>query len=70
MQVALFGPKRVKVTVPVGGAAGAGAPVTVAVSEMGWPSWAVGVAWVAMVAAAWLTTDVSVGSPHALVVNS
>ncbi len=43
VQVALFGPNRVKVTVPVGEPAPA-TPVTVAVSEMGLPSWAVGVA--------------------------
>ena len=64
-QVALLGPKRVKVTVPVGVGAGAGAPVTVAVSEIGLPTVTVGVAWVAMVATAWLTTDVSLASLQA-----
>ena len=68
VQVALSGPKRVKVTVPVGAGAGAAAPVTTAVSEMGLPSWADGVAWVAMVATAWLTTDVSLTSLQALVI--
>ncbi len=67
-QVALSGPKRVKVTVPVGAGAGAAAPVTMAVSEMGLPSWADGVAWVAKVAAAWPTTDVSLTSLQALVI--
>ena len=46
VQVALSGPKRVKVTVPVGAGAGAGAPVTVAVSEIGLPTVTVGVAGV------------------------
>ena len=36
-QVGSFGPKRVKVTVPVGVGAGAAPPVTVAVSEIGPP---------------------------------
>ena len=47
-QVGSSGPKRVKVTVPVGG--GAGEPVTVAVSEMGLPMVTGVVADVAMVA--------------------
>ena len=66
-QVASLGPKRVKVTVPVGVGAGAAAPVTVAVSEMGLPMVTVGVAWVAMVATAWLTTDDSLAALHGLV---
>ena len=65
VQVALSGPKRVKVTVPVGEGAGAGAPVTVAVSEIGLPTVTVAVAWVAMVATAWSTTDVSLASLQA-----
>ena len=65
MQVALLGPKRVKVTVPVGVGAGAGAPVTVAVSEIGLPMVTVGVAWVAIVATAWVTTDDSLASLQA-----
>ena len=66
-QVASSGPKAVKVTVPEGAGAGAGAPVTVARSEMGPPSWAEEVAWVAMVATACPTTDVSLASLQALV---
>ena len=63
-QVGSPGPKTVKVTVPVGDPAPA-VPVTVAVSEMGLPSGAAGVAWVAMVATAWSTTDVSLASLQA-----
>ena len=66
-QVASLGPKTVKVTVPVGVGAGAGAPVTVAVSVMEPPKGTVGVAWVTMVATAWMTTDVSLASLQALV---
>ena len=56
------------VTKPVGAGAGPPAPVTVAVSEMGLPMVTVGVAWVAMVATGGaMTTDVSFGSPQALV---
>ena len=62
-----MGPKTVKVTVPVGGAAGAGAPVTVAVSEIGLPTVVVGVAWVTIVGVTWVTTDVSLAALHALV---
>ena len=65
-QVASSGPNRVKVTVPVGSGAGAGAPVTVAVSEIGLPMVTWGVAWVTMVATAWMTTDVSLASLQAL----
>src|SRR5436190_325240 len=50
-QVALLGPKAVKVTVPVGAGEPA-LPVTMAVSEMGAPKAAVGVAVVTMVGAA------------------
>ena len=49
-QVASFGPNTVKVTVPVGAGAGSAAPVTVAMSEMGWPRSTEGVAWVVRVA--------------------
>ena len=65
-QAALPGPKRVNVTVPVGDGAPE-LPVTVAVSEMGLPRVADGVAWVAMVAPAWPTTDVSLAALHGLV---
>ena len=65
VQVGLFGPNRVKVTVPVGVGAGAGAPVTVAVSVIGLPMVTVGVAWVAIVATAWVTTDDSLASLQA-----
>ena len=54
-------------TVPVGVGAGDAAPVTVAVSEMGLPMVTAGVAWVAMEAMAWLTTDDSLAAPHGLV---
>ena len=67
VQVALFGPKRVKTTVPVGAGAGAGQPVTVAVSEIGLPMVTVGVAEVAMVATPGLTTEVSLASLQELV---
>ncbi len=67
VQVALSGPKTVKVTVPVGTGAGAGAPVTVAVSEMGLPMVTEGVAVVAMVATPWLTIDVSLAALQGLV---
>ena len=66
-QVALFGPNRVKTTVPVGAGAGAGPPVTVAMSEIGLPMVTVGVAEVTMVATGWVTTDVSLASLQALV---
>ena len=61
----LPGPKAVKVTVPVGAAAGAGAPVTVAVSDTGLPSTALSVASVAMATVAWVTRDVSLAALHA-----
>ena len=64
VQVGLSGPKSVNVTVPVGEPTPA-APVTVAVSEIGLPRVADGVAWVAMVAPAWPTTDVSSGALQA-----
>ena len=64
--VALSGPKSVNVTVPVGEPTPA-APVIVAVSEIGLPRVAEGVAWVAMVTPAWATTDVSLGALQALV---
>ena len=67
VQVGLFGPKTVNVTVPVGAGAGAGPPVTVAVSVIEPPTVTVGVAWVAMVATAWLTTEVSLASLQELV---
>ena len=69
-QVALSGPKAVKVTVPVGAGAGAGAPVTVAVSVIEPPMVTVGVAWVAIVATAGLTTDDSLGSLQRLVTEA
>ena len=68
-QTASSGPKTVNVTVPVGEGPLAD-PVTVAVSEIAPPTTAVGVAWVAMVARAWTTTDVSDGSPQALLTVS
>ena len=70
VQVALSGPKRVKVTVPVGVGAGAGAPVTVAVSVMAPPKGTVGVAVVVIVATAWMTTEVSPASLHAEVTGA
>ena len=69
-QVALLGPKRVKVTVPVGAGAGAGAPVTVAVSETAPPKGTVGVAWVTMVGVTGLTTEVSLASLQELVTGA
>ena len=65
-QVALSGPKTLKVTVPVGAGAPVD-PVTVAVSEIGLPITAVGVAWVARVAPACPTTDVSLAALQAVV---
>ena len=56
-------------TTPVGGGAGAGEPVTVAMSEIGLPSAAAGVAWVNMSPVTWVTTDASLGAPHGLVVG-
>jgi hypothetical protein len=56
----------VNVTVPVG-AATPPTPVTVAESEMGWPSVAVAAAVVATVGAAVLTSDVSSASLQAVV---
>ena len=56
-------------TVPVGGGAGAGGPVTVAVSEIGPPSPADGVASVNMSPITWVTTDASLGDPHGLVAD-
>ena len=67
VQVALSGPKRVKTTVPVGGGAGAGPPLTVAVSEIGLPMATVGVAEVTIVATDWATTDVSLAALQGLV---
>ena len=67
VQVALSGPKTVKVTVPVGVGAGAGAPVTVATSVIGLPMVALGVAGVAMATGAVVTTDVSLASLQELV---
>ncbi len=62
-----MGPKTVNVTFPVGGAAGAGAPVTVAVSEIGLPIVTGPVAWVTIVGVTGVTTDVSLASLQALV---
>ena len=62
-QVASSGPKRVKVTVPLGVGIGGGPAKTVAVSEMGPPRGAVGVALVVMTAS---TTTAIVVSPGAL----
>src|SRR3712207_4118093 len=53
----------------VGGAAPP-TPVTVAVSEMGWPRVAVGVAWVVTVGVARVTTDVSLASLQAVVTGA
>src|SRR5436190_1938746 len=50
VQVGLAGPKRVKVTVPVGVGAGTAPPVTVATSETGLPMVTGAADWVAMVA--------------------
>ena len=63
VQVGLAGPKRVKVTVPVG----AGVPVTVAVSRTGLPMGTGLRAEVTMVTGLWVTTDASLGAPHGLV---
>ncbi len=60
-----FGPKAVKVTVPLG-APEPVTPVMVASSEIGPPITAVGVAWVAMATAPWTTMDVSLASLQAL----
>jgi hypothetical protein len=62
--VASFGPKTVKVTVPVGGVPAT--PVTVAVSLMGWPSGAVGVAEVTIEGSTWPTTEASLGALQGL----
>ena len=72
VHVGLSGPKRVKVTVPVGGGAGAAPAVTNAVSVMGLPSGAVGVAWVVTMppSTTWVTTDVSSASLQALVTGT
>ena len=67
VQVALFGPKTVNVTVPVGAGAGGAPPVTVATSVIGLPMVAVGVAWVTMVIGPWATTEVSLASLQVLV---
>ncbi len=67
VQATLLGPKTVKVTVPVGVGAGAGPPVTVAVSVIELPIVTGPRAWVAMVATAWLTTEVSLASLQELV---
>ena len=69
VQVALSGPNRVKTTVPVGAGAGAGPPLTVAVSEMGLPMVTVGVAGVTIVATDWATTDVSLAALQGLVAD-
>ena len=66
-QVGSPGPKALNTTVPVGGGAGAGAPVTVAVSRMALPRRTGPVAEVAMATAAWVTTEVSPGEPQGLV---
>jgi hypothetical protein len=65
-QVGSFGPKTVKVTVPVGAGALAGA-VTKAVSVMGWPSEAFGVAWVTTVGGTGAMTEASLGALQGLV---
>ncbi len=65
-QVGLSGPKAVNVTVPVGDGAPA-TPVTVAVSEIGLPRNAVGVAAVTMPAVAWETADDSLAALQGLV---
>ena len=70
VQVGLPGPKRVKMTVPVGVGAGATPPVTVAVSVMCLPRGADAVAEVAMATGAWVTTDASLGAPHGLVTDA
>jgi hypothetical protein len=57
-QVALLGPKRPKVMVPVG----ARPPARIAVSEIGLPMFAETVAWVVIVGLALLTVDVSLKS--------
>ena len=66
VQVGLAGPNRVKVTVPVGVGAPA-APVTVAVSRMGWVRVTGVRALVTMVGCAGAITDASLGAPHGLV---
>ena len=66
VQVALSGPKTVKTTVPVG-VGPPGAPVTVAVSEIGLPIVTGPSAWVTMVGVAGATTDDSLASLQALV---
>ena len=67
-QVASSGPKAVNVTVPVG-VGRRPTPVTTAVSEMGLPSWAVGVAVVARppVGTSTVTVVALIPSPVALV---
>jgi hypothetical protein len=61
--VELFGPKALKVMVPVGDAP----PARVAVSEILPPAVAEGVAWVVMVGLALVTVEVSAGSLQAVV---
>ena len=64
-QVASSGPKRVKVTVPVGAGSPA-SPVTVAVSLMGLPMVTGVSAWVTIVGRAVAKVTVSSGSPQAV----
>jgi hypothetical protein len=68
VHVGSSGPKTVKVTVPVGTAAGAGLPVTKAVSEIGLPTVTAGVASVSTLAPPTnrVTTVVSFGALQGL----
>src|SRR5947209_6377710 len=68
VQVALLGPKAVKVTVPVG-VGPPGLPVTLAVSVMDWPRVTVGVAEVTMVGAACSTVVMSAPLPVPMVLS-
>src|SRR5438132_1075155 len=61
VQVGLLGPNTAKATVPVG-VGPPPTPVTVAVSVMGWPRGALGVAEVTMAGIAGLTTEDSLAS--------
>ena len=68
-QVGSPGPKRVNVTVPVGGGTGAGAPVTVAVSLIGDPMLP-DAAVVVMVTGPGTTIDSWPGAPQAPVIGA
>jgi hypothetical protein len=65
VHVALFGPKTLNVIVPVGAW-----PVSVAVSEMGWPTVAVGVAVVVSCGVDWASTLISPASPQVVLTEA